>query len=249
MASESDLAASLARADQGIGVENIAFMVAGLAVTKIFEGGSRNHFGLVESAMRLFARMQGHGHYGDRPGGKRRIESGDGVREQTAQYGGGGANLVEFEEMDEIAERAVIASVGYCSLEWRMLMLTDPATDVGSVDAAGSLQTGHSPRGAEVLSADVASAGFQGREGLEAILANWEAGNFKQWGSTDTAIGGKKRKEEASGGSLCPASDEGDRGFGLGSPYSKPGTAEDGLPHPERRRCRTGRLMVSISAL
>jgi hypothetical protein len=111
------------------------------------------------------------------------------------------------------------------------------------------LQTGHSRRGAEIFSADVASAGFQWREGLEAILANWKTGNFKQWGSTDTAIGGKKRKEEASGGSLCPASDEGDRGFGLGSPYSKPGTAEDGLPHPERRRCRTGRLMVSISAL
>jgi hypothetical protein len=198
--------------------------------------------------MRLFVRMQRHRHYGDRSSGKRRLESGDRVSEQTAQYGGGGANLVEFQKMDEIAERAVVASVGDCSLEWRMLMLADPAADADSVDAAGILRIGYS-RSAEVLSADVASAGFQWREGMQAIFANRKAGNFKQRGSTNTAIGGKKRKEETGYCALCPASDEGDRGFGLGSPYSKPGTAEDGLPHPERRRCRTGRLTVSISAL
>ena len=179
MASEPDLASGLTRPNQGIGAQNILFIATRAAVPQFFESGSRNHLGLIESTMGLFVRVQRHGHYGDGPGGKRRLESGDGVREQTVQYGGGGANLVEFEEVDEIAERGVVVSVGDCSLERRMLMPADPATDVGSGDAAGNLGIGHTARGAEVLSADVAPAGFQWRERMQAILANREAGNFK----------------------------------------------------------------------
>lgn len=169
-----------------------------------------------------------------------------------AQYGGGGANLIEFQKVDEIAERTVIASVGDGSLEGRMLMLADAATDGNGSNGQRDCRSdrfcsGHTACGAEVLSAYVASARSQWREGLQALFADWETGNFKQRGSTDTAIGRKKRKEETGCCALCPASDEGNRGIGLGSLYSKPGTAEDGLPHPERRRCRTGRLTVSIS--
>jgi hypothetical protein len=48
---------------------------------------------------------------------------------------------------------------------------------------------------------------------------------------------------------LCPASDPSGHRGGPGSPYSKPSTAEDALPHPARPRRHAGRLTVSIAAL
>jgi len=71
----------------------------------------------------------------------------------------------------------------------------------------------------------------------QACAADRKAGNFNQWGAADAAIGRKKRKEEAGSNAFCPASDWSSRCCGLGSPYSKPSTAEDGLPRPDRNPC------------
>jgi hypothetical protein len=48
---------------------------------------------------------------------------------------------------------------------------------------------------------------------------------------------------------LGPAGDPGGRCCRLGSPYSKPGTAEDALPYPARRLGRAGRHKASIAVV
>src|ERR1700690_121210 len=60
-------------------------------------------------------------------------------------------------------------------------------------------------------------------------------------------MGKTKRTEEAGSSFLCPAGDPSGRCCRLGSPYSKAGTAEDGLLHPAELVRRTGRNTVSIA--
>jgi hypothetical protein len=60
----------------------------------------------------------------------------------------------------------------------------------------------------------------------------------------DTAIGGKNGKKETGSNTLCPAADRRDRCCGLGSPYSKPGTAEDRLPCPFGYLAASGRQQM-----
>jgi len=57
-----------------------------------------------------------------------------------------------------------------------------------------------------------------------------EPRNSDERSITDTAVGGKKRKEEAGGGVFYPAARSSD--ITPGSSYSKASTAEDGLPQP-----------------
>jgi len=90
------------------------------------------------------------------------------------------------------------------------------------------------------FSADSAKNAAQLPNLERAIFTNWNPGNLNQRSATNSAIGGKKSKEEAGSNALCPASDRCGRSCGLGSPYSKPGTAEDGLPHPQCGAAATG---------
>ena len=71
-------------------------------------------------------------------------------------------------------------------------------------------------------------------ERTQAVFTNGKAGNPNQRGITDTAIGGKKRKKDAGSNALCPVGEPMARCLALGSPYSKPSIAEDGLPQPGR---------------
>lgn len=81
------------------------------------------------------------------------------------------------------------------------------------------------------------------------MIANGKTGDLYQWGTTDTAIGGKKCEKQACSSPLCPAGDRSGRCRGPGSPYSKAGTAEDGLPHPARPRgCARRHLSVASIA-
>ena len=69
-------------------------------------------------------------------------------------------------------------------------------------------------------------------ECTQAFFTNGKAGNPNQRRTTDTAVGGKKRKKHTGSSALCPAGEPMVRCLALGSPYSKPSTAEDGLPQP-----------------
>jgi hypothetical protein len=99
------------------------------------------------------------------------------------------------------------------------------------------------------FSADTAKNATQLPSLERAILTNWNPGNLNQRSTTNAAIGGKKSKEEAGSNALCPANDRRGRSCGLGSPYSKPGTAEDGLPHPECGAAATGDNLSIASPL
>ena len=131
--------------------------------------------------------------------------------------------------MNQIAEMAVIAAISYGSIEWGMGFPTNTATRVYKINP-GRIEAGRKVAG---FSTDAAESAAK-RLGLAfAALTNWKPGDFDQWSTTNTAIGGKKSKEEAGSNALCPVSDRRGRSCELGSPYSKPSTAEDGLPHPE----------------
>ena len=65
-----------------------------------------------------------------------------------------------------------------------------------------------------------------------AVFTSGKARNPNQRRTTETAVGGKKRKKDTGSGALCPAGEPPVRCLALGSPYSKPSTAEDGLPQP-----------------
>ena len=105
-----------------------------------------------------------------------------------------------------------------------MSLSTETATGRPRIEAGRKVRS---------FSADAAESSGQ-RPGLvQAVFTHRKPGNFNQWSATNAAIGGKKSKEEAGSNALCPASDRSGRSCGLGSPYSKPGTAEDALPHPE----------------
>jgi len=126
--------------------------------------------------------------------------------------------------VNEIAKSALVASVGDGAIKGRMQLSTEAASGLCGIKSGGKVAG---------FSADSTESAGQGTRLAYTGLANRQAGNLNERSTTKAAIGGKKRKEEAGSKALCPASDRRGRSCGLGSPYSKPGTAEDGLPHPE----------------
>ncbi len=190
----------------------------------MIERRARNYFGLIESTLRLLLPMQGHRNDRDRPGRQLRLERGDYIRQHAPQNRRDGSNLVESQKMYQIAESAVITAISHRPIERRMSLSTQTAARRPGIETSRKVRS---------FSADAAESSGQ-RPGLvHAVFTNWKLGNFNQWGATNAAIGGKKSKEETGSNALCPASDRSGRSCGLGSPYSKPGTAEDALPHPE----------------
>ena len=126
--------------------------------------------------------------------------------------------------MNQIAENAVITAIRDRPIKRRMSFPAKAATRRIEIKPSWKV-AGFSTDAAESAAKRVGFA--------DAVLTNWKPGNFDQWGATNTAVCGKKSEEEAGSNALCPASDRRDRSCGLGSPYSKPSTAEDGLPHPD----------------
>jgi hypothetical protein len=137
--------------------------------------------------------------------------------------------------VDEVTQTAVVASVGDRPFERRMGALAESAEGVGAVGEDGREQS---------FSANGAERSFEGMESAQAVLTHGKAGNANQRGTTETAVGGKKRKKDTGSNALCPAGEPMVRCLALGSPYSKPSTAEDDLPQPgEQWGCRPGYLV------
>ena len=126
--------------------------------------------------------------------------------------------------MNQIAESAVITAISHRPVKWRMSLSTKSATGRGGIETSLEVAS---------FSADAAKNATQRPRLMHTVLTDWQAGNFNQWSTANAAIGGKKSKKETGSNALRPASDRSGRSCGLGSPYSKPSTAEDGLPHPE----------------
>jgi hypothetical protein len=133
-------------------------------------------------------------------------------------------NLVELKQVDQIAESAVVAAISNRPLKRRMRLPAKTAKTLSRLKIGGEVAG---------FSADSAQRTAQLARLVKAAFTDWQPGNLNQRGFTNAAIGGKKSKEEAGSTALCPASDRIGRRCGLGSPYSKASTAEDGLPNPE----------------
>ncbi len=123
--------------------------------------------------------------------------------------------------MDQFLQSAVIAPKCDRSLERRMSTLAKPAERIGSI---------RKQRRQQRLTTHRTERSAQRANRLQARLANGQTRNFNQRRTTKAAIGGEKRKEQAGSGLLCPARESMIRCLALGTPYSEPGTAEDGLP-------------------
>src|SRR5882672_717110 len=123
--------------------------------------------------------------------------------------------------MDEVAQSAVITTVGDCLLKWRMQSLTQSTARLVPIHECWRQQR---------FATDAAQRTRKRPQRFQTSFANWESGNSDQRGVADTAIGGKKRKKEASCNMLRPMART--CCMILGSRYSKASTAEDGLPHP-----------------
>lgn len=138
---------------------------------------------------------------------------------------------MELQEMNKIPESAIVAAIGYRAIEGRMRFSAQPTAGIGLVETS---------RKVAGFSADPAESAAQRLRFLHTVRTDWKAGNLNKRSTTNAAIGGKKSKEEAGSNTLCPARDRRGHSCGLGSPYSKPGTAEDGLPHPQCGAAATG---------
>jgi hypothetical protein len=146
--------------------------------------------------------------------------------------------LLILEQVNQVAQSAVVTAIGHRSFKRRMQALTESAPWLGSIHEGGRQQS---------FSADAAERPLKRTHRFQTSFTNWESGNPDQRGVANTAIGGKKRKEETGGSVFCPTARNGC--MALGSSYSKASTAEDGLPQPgEQLRAPAWLAMASIDA-
>jgi hypothetical protein len=197
----------------------------------MLERRPRNYFRLIESALCFLLRIQRHGNNRDSPGWKRRLERQDRIRQQSTQSRSEGANPIKLQKMNQIAEIALVTAISHRPIERRMSFPANAAAGISGVETR---------RKVAGFAANLAERAGKWLKLANAIRTNRKPGNFNEWGAANAAIGWKKSKEETGGNALCPASDRGGRSCGLGSPYSKPSTAEDALPAPGRGAAAPG---------
>ena len=222
MAAQSDLAARVARAHQS---SLHKFKTSSVNTGQTLQRGPRQNLRLIESALHPLLPIQRHRNHSDSSRRQRRFEALDALRKHPSQHSDQRPDLMELEQMNEVTQRAVIAAIRNRAVKRRMSFLAQPALCPRRIE---------SRRKVPCLSANRAERSAHRLRFAQTIPANWSSGNFNQRGAANAAIGGKKRKKEAGSNSFCPASDPRDHCCGLGSPYSKPSTAEDGLPAPDR---------------
>src|SRR6266853_4096132 len=154
--------------------------------------------------------------------------------------------------MDQVAQFTVIAAIGDRPLERRIRALAEKAPRLNfnaihlSAIRLSAIRpcTIHVSRYVQSLSANGAVRSLQRPQRDQTGFTNGEPGNFDEWGTTNTAIGGEQSEEQSRRNALGPACEPMIRQpmvrrSALGSPYSKPSTvtatAEDGLQHPASR--------------
>ena len=140
MTSEADLASGSALAHQSTGTESEAGRLqTTFPARKLFESGTSNDVCLVESALRLFLRVQRHGNNRDGAGRQGRFQGGDGIGQHASQNRRDRTNLVELEQVDQIAQCAVIAAIGNRPLKRRGGVLTEPAANRRQIEGGGKI--------------------------------------------------------------------------------------------------------------
>jgi len=122
------------------------------------------------------------------------------MRPRTAAAG---RNLLKPEHMDQVAQFTVIAAVGDRRLERRVGALAEqaPALNFNAIhlEAFGlpaircaAIKISRNVQG---FTAKRAVRPLQGRQRDQTGFTNGRSGNFDEWGTTNTAIGGEQSEE------------------------------------------------------
>ena len=128
MASQANLASGLAAAQQDSRAKIESFRTR-----QVLQRIPRDHLCLVESALCLLAGMQGNGNDPDRageecPNGHRLFQLGNRLGQHASQNRRRGTNLLKLEQMDQVAQFPVIATIGDRPLERRIRALAEQAS-------------------------------------------------------------------------------------------------------------------------
>src|SRR5208337_4139037 len=123
--------------------------------------------------------------------GHRLVQVGNRLRQHASQHCRRGTNLLKLEQMNQVAQSAVIAAVGDRPLERRIRALTKHAPRL-STPHFFAIHIGRDMQG---LSANLAVRPLQRSQREQTVFTNWKPGNSKERGTTDTAIGRKESEE------------------------------------------------------
>jgi hypothetical protein len=105
-------------------------------------------------------------------------------------------NLLELEQMDQVAQFTVIAAVGDRPLKRRIHALAEQAPRLPAIRLfAIRLSALNADWEVQGFSANRAVRPLQRSQRDQTGFTNRKSGNSDQWETTDTAIGGKKREE------------------------------------------------------
>src|ERR1035438_5283066 len=167
---------------------------------KLVQRAAGDSLRLIESALRLLFLMQRNRNDGDGSDRNRLFQTGNGARQGAPQYFRGGRNLLEFKEMNQVAQPAFVAPIGNGALEGRIDALAEQAANFVKVCFFFSFECFAAieiigAREVQGLSADRTIRSLQRAQCLQARLTNRKAGNLKEGRTTDTAIGGKESEE------------------------------------------------------
>ncbi len=156
----------------------------------MLQGGFGDHLRLVEAALCLLAGMERDRDNGDGSHGHYALKFSHRLSQYSPQNGRSRPNLLELEQMNQVAQFAAITAVGDGPLKWRIGALTQQAARlaIGSywIDARRPVQR---------LTANRAVRTQERSECEQTGSTYGEARNSEQWGTTDTAIGGKESEE------------------------------------------------------
>ena len=128
MTSQADLATGLATAHQ-----DSRQQIKPFRARQLLQRASCYHFSLVESALRLLARMQGNRNHRDPPNRHRLFQVGNRLCHHAPQNYRRGTHLLELKQMDQVTQFAVIATVGDGPLERRIHALTKQAPRLSAI--------------------------------------------------------------------------------------------------------------------
>jgi hypothetical protein len=114
-----------------------------------------------------------------------RFQPSDRFRQHAAEHCRGGSHLLVFQQVDQLAQPAIVAAVGYRFDKRRLQPSPQPATSLARAD---SIRTEHP------FPANRANAARDGADFGKTRPANRQAGNLDQGGTAETTI----RREESS---------------------------------------------------
>ncbi len=186
MTGQADLACSIATTQQNSRAE-----IKSLRTRQSPDRAPRDHFRLVEPALRLLIRMQGNGNHRDPPHRHCLFQPGNRLCQHLPQHRRRWANLLKLEQMDQVPQPGFVAAIGDRALKWRIHPLAEQAPLIPTT----RLRAIHGTRKVQDLTTDWAIRSLQRSDRHQTAFTNGEPRNSKKWGTTDTAIGREKSEE------------------------------------------------------